>query len=249
MSTISPLPAALDLAGAAGPPLCVGVIPAAGLGTRLRPLTSGALPKEMLPVGRKLALERIVDELRAAGVTRIVFVLSPAKEDLIRRHFGDAAEDATFVYVLQPEMRGLGDAVLRARSAVGAAARFVVALGDAVFEEPETGGLTRRLWDATADADAAVGIAVQRVPPERISRYGVVKPAARRMAPPAPNSGGARNSVGDALAGLSGPPRIGGGGGYPFRLRHRAFPRRGGPFPPTKDFCRPLPGERSGPRT
>ncbi len=155
----------------------VGVIPAAGLGTRLRPLTSGALPKEMLPVGRKLALERIVDELRAAGASRIVFVLSPVKEEMIRRHFGDEAGGVTFAYVIQPEMRGLGDAVLRAASAVGDAARFVVALGDAVFEEPESGGLTRRLLNATVRADAAVGLAVQRVPPALLSRYGVVKPA------------------------------------------------------------------------
>ncbi len=159
----------------------VGVVPAAGLGTRLRPLTAGVLPKEMLPVGRKLALERIVDELRAAGAFRIVFVLSPAKEALIRQHFGNENGNVSFVYVLQPEMRGLGDAVLRAAGAVENAARFVVALGDAVFEEPETGGLTRRLLDATTRADAAVGLAVQRVPPERISRYGVVKPAANAI--------------------------------------------------------------------
>ena len=54
------------------PSVCV--VPAAGLGTRLRPLTAGVLPKEMLPVGRKLSLEYIVDELRAAGSTRIVLV-------------------------------------------------------------------------------------------------------------------------------------------------------------------------------
>lgn len=176
MSTIPllPVPREPSAAALAGAPF-VGVIPAAGLGTRLRPLTSGALPKEMLPVGRKLALERIVDELRAAGAFRIVFVLSPAKEDLIRRHFGDGDEAAriTFAYVLQPEMRGLGDAVLRARGAVGDVPRFVVALGDAVFEEPETGGLTRRLLDASDRA--AIGLAVQRVPAALLSRYGVVK--------------------------------------------------------------------------
>lgn len=167
----------------AGAPF-VAVVPAAGLGTRLRPLTtSGALPKEMLPVGRKLALERIVEEMIAAGAGRVVFVLSPAKEALVRQHFGSGEN---FVYVRQPEMRGLGDAVLRAAGAVtsvnakvGAAApqRFVVALGDAVFEEPAPGGLTRRLWDATARANADVGLVVRRVAHEHLSRYGVVRPA------------------------------------------------------------------------
>lgn len=158
--------------------ITTAVVPAAGFGTRLRPLTGGALPKEMLPVGRRLALEHIVDELRAAGMTRIVFVLSPVKEALIRRHFGEAGEGGvSFGYALQPEMRGLGEAVLRAREFVEADAPFVVALGDAVFEEPETGGLTRRLVEAVTGENAALGLVVQRVPREQIGRYGVVTPA------------------------------------------------------------------------
>ena len=152
-------------------------MPAAGLGTRLRPLTSGVLPKEMLPVGRRLALERIVDELAASGIRRIVFVISPAKEDTIRRHFGErGADGVTFAYALQSEMRGLGDAVLRAEELAGAGP-FVIALGDAVFEEPAPGGLTLRLVDAFSAQNASVGLAVQRVPRERIGRYGVVRPA------------------------------------------------------------------------
>jgi UTP--glucose-1-phosphate uridylyltransferase len=78
--------------------------------------------------------------------------------------------------VLQPEMRGLGDAILQAESEVPTDRPFVVALGDAVFEEPEIGGLTRRLAVASAEAGAAVGLTVQRVPQERLSKYGVVKP-------------------------------------------------------------------------
>ncbi len=156
----------------------VAVIPAAGFGTRLRPLTN-TLPKEMLPVGRHLALEQIVAEMQAAGITKIVFVLSPAKESLIRGRFGetDAETGTAFAYVLQKEMRGLGDAILRAEAQVPGDRPFVVALGDAVFEEAVVGGLTRRLVTAAAAADAAVGLTVQQVPPERISKYGIVKPA------------------------------------------------------------------------
>ncbi len=157
----------------------VAVIPAAGFGTRLRPLTN-TLPKEMLPVGRSLALEQIVAEMQAAGITKIVFVLSPVKEPLIRGRFGDTDPETgiTFAYVQQAEMRGLGDAILQAEAEVPEDRPFVVALGDAVFEEPWLGGLTRRLVVAAAEADAAVGLTVQRVPRERISKYGVVKPAA-----------------------------------------------------------------------
>lgn len=156
----------------------VAVIPAAGFGTRLRPLTN-AIPKEMLPVGRRLALEHIVDELRAAGITRIVFVLSPTKEAFIRRHFGEEGEGISFSYALQPEMRGLGDAILCAEAEVTAAGSgpFVVALGDAVFEEPQSGGITSRLVASFDATQAAVGLVVQRVPRDRISRYGVVTPA------------------------------------------------------------------------
>lgn len=178
-SAAAAFPAFTDAPSAPAP--FVAVIPAAGLGTRLRPLTtSGALPKEMLPVGRKLALERIVEEMIAAGAGCIVFVLSPAKETLVRQHFGSGKD---FVYVRQPEMLGLGDAVLRAAGAVTSAgvgephSRFVVALGDAVFEEPAPGGLTRRLVNATASANADVGLVVRRVAHEQLSRYGVVRPA------------------------------------------------------------------------
>lgn len=161
----------------------VAVVPAAGFGTRLRPLTD-AIPKEMLPVGRRLALEGIVEELTAAGMTRIVFVLSPAKLEVIQRRFGDGgdAQGVTFSYALQTEMRGLGDAILKAERFTDPSAPFLVALGDAVFEEPTPGGLTTRLADAFASTNAAVGLAVQRVPRERISRYGVVKPSGERQA-------------------------------------------------------------------
>jgi UTP--glucose-1-phosphate uridylyltransferase len=131
----------------------------------------------MLPVGRRLALEHIVDELSAAGMRRVVFVISPAKEALIRRHFGERdASGVTFGYALQPEMRGLGDAILRVAPLVEGSP-FVVALGDAVLEEPVVGGLTRRLVDIWAAEKATIGLAVQRVARERISRYGVVRPA------------------------------------------------------------------------
>jgi UTP--glucose-1-phosphate uridylyltransferase len=151
------------------------VVPAAGHGTRLRPL-SDAVPKEMLPLGRRPVLEHIVLELEAAGIQHIVLVLSPAKMESIRSYFGGRRSTRVeFSYVLQPEMRGLGDAVLRAEAMVGDT--FVVALGDAVFEEATPGAVTRRLIDAAAAAGAAVGLAVHQVPRESLSRYGVVRPS------------------------------------------------------------------------
>src|SRR2546421_10623067 len=92
-------------------PIQRAIVPAAGLGTRLRPLTL-AIPKEMLPLGRKPVLEYVVEELRAAGIGRILFVVSPGKE-MIRAYFGDGGRfDLRFDYATQPEMLGLGDALL-----------------------------------------------------------------------------------------------------------------------------------------
>jgi len=154
------------------------IVPAAGWGTRLRPLTD-AIPKEMLPVGRKLALEHIVSELHAAGIRRIVLVLSAAKEPLIRRYFGEGRDGVEFVYARQPEMRGLGDAISCARPYCDDSAdqSITIALGDAVYEEATPGAISCRLADSFAAHDnAAVGVVVQKLPRERISRYGVVKP-------------------------------------------------------------------------
>ena len=65
------------------------LIPAAGHGTRFLPVTR-AVPKEMLPVGSKPAIQLIVEEALDAGADEVVVVISPEKE-IIRRYFeGDA---------------------------------------------------------------------------------------------------------------------------------------------------------------
>ena len=99
------------------------IIPAAGLGTRFLPVTR-VVPKEMLPIGAKPALELIVDEARAAGADEIVIVISEGKE-LIRKYF-EGAPDIRFVY--QKEQKGLGHAVLQAEIDDDA----LILLGDAL---------------------------------------------------------------------------------------------------------------------
>src|SRR5579862_3343934 len=106
------------------------IIPAAGFGTRLRPLTT-AIPKEMLPLGRKPVLEYVIEELRDAGVSRILMVVSAGKQ-MVRDYFGDGtAWGVRCDYVLQPEMRGLGDAVLQGE-AWSEGEPVVVAFGDCI---------------------------------------------------------------------------------------------------------------------
>lgn len=158
--------------------ITTAIVPAAGLGSRMRPL-SDAVPKELLPLGRRAALQHLVSELAEAGIRKIVFVTSPAKEAVLRGAFGgrDDTADVDFVYALQPTMRGLGDAILRAEHLVQSDEPVLLALGDAVITGPVAGGLTARLIESCAADARSVGLAVQRVPPEKISRYGIVEPS------------------------------------------------------------------------
>lgn len=151
------------------------VIPAAGHGTRLRPLTHIA-PKEMLPLGRKPTVEYIVEELQAAGVDDIIFIVSPHKTK-IREYFGESACDGKvrIRYVLQHEQRGLADAILCAEEAVEGE-HFAVALGDSVILSGQETPPFQRMLAAYAANPAFAAITVERVAIEESYKYGMVKP-------------------------------------------------------------------------
>lgn len=138
------------------------VIPAAGLGTRVLP-ASKALPKEMLPIVDKPAIQYIVEEAAAAGITDILIITNRGK-GVIEDHFdhsleleammkkrrdektlkvlNDVADLANIYYIRQKETRGLGDAVLIAKDFVGNSP-FAVLYGDDVIigEKPAIGEL------------------------------------------------------------------------------------------------------------
>lgn len=166
------------------------VIPAAGFGTRMLPAAK-AVPKELLPVLDKPTLQHIVEEAADAGVTEAVLVTSPEKR-AIEEHFGSSARlrerlqssgkeallasiDALLARVSiktthQLEQRGLGHAVLQARPLVGDRP-FLCQLGDAVFSGDVSPA--RQLIDAARGLGTAV-IGLEEVPPEKVSRYGIV---------------------------------------------------------------------------
>ena len=151
------------------------VIPAAGHGTRLRPLTS-ITPKEMLPLGRKPAVEYIVEELHAAGINDIIFVVSPLKPR-IQEYFGESAcqGQVRMRYVIQEPQKGLADAILQAEEAV-AGEHFVVALGDSVIVSRQESSPLQRLINGYQANPAFAAITVERVPIEDAYRYGMIKP-------------------------------------------------------------------------
>lgn len=152
------------------------VIPAAGYGTRLRPLTNIA-PKELLPLGSKPAAQFIVEELHAIGIEDIIFVVSPHKAG-IQEYFGHAAcgGEVRISYVFQETQKGLADAILRAQDAVEGE-DFLVALGDSVITQREGLDLpVKRLIAAHEANPASAAIIVERVPLEDAHKYGMVAP-------------------------------------------------------------------------
>ncbi|MFD4989421.1 UTP--glucose-1-phosphate uridylyltransferase GalU [Streptomyces sp. NPDC058374] len=164
------------------------VIPAAGLGTRFLPATK-ATPKEMLPVVDKPAIQYVVEEAVAAGLSDVLMVTGRNKrplEDHFDRNYeleqalsrkGDEArlarvqessDLATMHYVRQGDPRGLGHAVLCAAPHVGNEP-FAVLLGDDLIDPRDP--LLARMVDVQEREGGSV-IALMEVAPEQIHLYG-----------------------------------------------------------------------------
>jgi dTDP-glucose pyrophosphorylase len=120
-----------------------GVIPAAGLGTRIQPL---AFSKELLPVGTRrdgetdrprAVCEYLIDRMLLAGATRICFVISPAKTDIMN-YFGGQIGDAAICYAIQQNPSGLCDAIFTALPFLSPEDDVLIGLPDTVWF-PENG--------------------------------------------------------------------------------------------------------------
>ena len=167
------------------------VIPAAGLGTRFLPATK-AQPKEMLAVVDKPLIQYVVEECVASGIENIIIVTGRGK-NAIEDHFDVAVELESYLeqrgkttqleeirkitqlinvsYVRQGEPLGLGHAVLVTQNLVGDEP-FAVILGDDVIDADPPA--LKQMIDVFARVDGPV-LAVERVPAEDVSSYGIVK--------------------------------------------------------------------------
>jgi UTP--glucose-1-phosphate uridylyltransferase len=165
------------------------VIPAAGLGTRFLPATK-AMPKEMLPVVDKPAIQYVVEEAVAAGLTDVLMITGRNKNAL-ENHFDRATELETTLqlkgdhdklskvefsntladvhYVRQGDPRGLGHAVLRAKMHVGHEP-FAVLLGDDLIDSRDV--LLSRMIEVAGLKGATV-VALLEVDPASAHLYGV----------------------------------------------------------------------------
>ena len=168
------------------------VFPAAGLGTRFLPATK-AQPKEMLPLVDKPIIQYGVEEASASGAPNIILVTGRGK-NAIEDHFDVSVELETFLeargkkdqlaevrkvsdmvnfaYVRQGEPLGLGHAVLVTRDLVGDEPFAVILADDVIDADPPA---TKQLIDVFNRVNGPV-LAVERVPRETISSYGVIAP-------------------------------------------------------------------------
>ncbi len=120
-----------------------GVVPAAGVGSRIQPL---AFSKELLPVGSRLengverpraVSEYLVERMIRGGADKICFVISPGKSDILQ-YYGGAYGRAAIAYVVQQWPRGLCDAIFCAAPLIAAEEPVMVGLPDTVWF-PEDG--------------------------------------------------------------------------------------------------------------
>ena len=152
------------------------IIPAAGLGTRFLPLTR-AVPKEMLTIGANPALQVIIDEALEAGCDEVLVIISHAKE-LVRKYFSEDPRYASRIrWVYQEEQHGLGHAVLQVAGLQGCKVAWLqepvlILLGDAVISGCAAAKEMAALSKANGGASV---IGCEHVPPEKVSRYGILK--------------------------------------------------------------------------
>lgn len=168
------------------------VFPVAGMGTRFLPATK-ASPKEMLPIVDKPLIQYAVEEAISAGITELIFITGRTKRS-ITDHFDKAYEleneletsgeiekleiirniipkDVTCIFIRQAEPLGLGHAVLCAKPVIGDQP-FVVLLPDDLVESSNH-GVTKQLVDIFQQEAKSI-VAVEDVPKEDVSKYGIV---------------------------------------------------------------------------
>ena len=168
------------------------VFPVAGLGSRFLPATK-AQPKEMLPIVDKPLIQYAVEEAVAAGITELVFITGRNKR-AIEDHFDKAYEleaeleshgklallkqaqnvlpkHVSCIYVRQQEALGLGHAILCARPVVGNEPFAVILADDLIDSNPP---VMKQMVDVYASERCSL-LAVQNVPREDTSSYGIVK--------------------------------------------------------------------------
>ena len=168
------------------------LFPAAGYGTRFLPATK-ATPKEMLPVLTKPLIQYGVEEALEAGIATMAIVTGRGKRAIedhfdisyelehqikgtskepLLREIRDLIEQCTFSYTRQREMKGLGHAILTGETLIGHEP-FAVILADDLCTNGDGDGILRQMVQLFNEYQCSI-VAVEEVPHEEVSKYGVV---------------------------------------------------------------------------
>ena len=171
-------------------PVRKAVIPVAGLGTRLLPVTK-SVPKELLPIVDIPAIQVIVEECVAAGIEEVIFITSRGKSGLedhfdysyeLEKHLEErgrtqeletvhrVASMIRTVAVRQKKPLGLGHAILQAKDVVGDEPFFVLLPDDIIDAHPT---VTRQMLDIYQQYGQSV-VSIMEVPRDEVSRYGII---------------------------------------------------------------------------
>ena len=171
------------------------VIPAAGYGTRLLPITK-VIPKVMIPILTKPTLQYVVEEAVSAGINEILIIIG-WKGDVIREYYESHPQemidwlqtrnrpdliqyiksiipkDVSISFKIQDILDGLAGAILRGRSFLGTD-NFVVLLGDNIILEKSVGSLLEEMMKIHEKYSSAVTLCVAKVPSEDVSKFGII---------------------------------------------------------------------------
>jgi UTP--glucose-1-phosphate uridylyltransferase len=170
------------------------IVPMAGLGTRLLPLTK-SMPKSMVPLVDRPALHHIVDEALASHISDFCFIINEEDQETIENYFSpnvqldailharnkgylleqlnEVLATSTFAYIIQPEPIGLGHAVLMGKPYIVPGAFFCVMLPDNIIETDEPH--MARLIALAQEYDASI-ITVEEITQAQASQYAVITP-------------------------------------------------------------------------
>jgi|YNPNPStandDraft_1061719.scaffolds.fasta_scaffold02069_10 dTDP-glucose pyrophosphorylase len=146
-----------------------GVIPAAGKGVRLEPITL-AIPKELLMIGDKAIIEHVINAMKNTGVTDITIIVGWRKHALLDYLGSGERLGVRLTYVVQDKNDGLGKAILTAEHTIQKEP-FIVVLGDNYFHPPT---FLKEIinYHNEKKADATIGV----TDIEDTRRHGIIKP-------------------------------------------------------------------------
>ncbi|MBX9655833.1 hypothetical protein K2Y11_19630 [bacterium] len=173
----------------------LAVVTVAARGIRMLPLTKSQ-PREMLPVGRKPAVQYVVEELQHSGIRRLLFITGPEKSsienhfsvnenlvDLLRQTCREdylaeldfEREHLDYFFTRQRRQLGLGHAVLCARPLVGSS-NFILALGDSIIGKRGPSNIVERMTEVFEREKPDAVVAIEEIPREEIEHSGIAVP-------------------------------------------------------------------------